>query len=202
MPLVQHSMIYVMGIDPGGTTGWSILGVERDSIFGDAPSGIRHLKTGLIRGGFTQQVLRLAVIIRTYHDPFYSLALAVESFIPRKPIMDEQFLAPLQINYRLQFLADTGKIRSPIFYQTPQFAMEDAPDSRLKKWGIFVSGEDHPKDATRHAIAFIRRCRKDRSLAEQAWPSNPTEVHRISQMMPDGRSSGSVKYKPEHRSRR
>jgi hypothetical protein len=170
MTLVQPGMVYVMGIDGGGTTGWGIIGVERASIFGPEKSAIRHFKHGQVTGSYTEQVLTLLQIIKTYHNPYYTLALAVESFSPRKPITSEEFFAPLEINARLQFLVDTHKIHSPLFYQTPSFALSTASDKRLKRWGLYTPGPDHVKDGTRHAISFIRRCKADNDLAAKAWP--------------------------------
>jgi hypothetical protein len=170
MAIVNPNFVYSMGIDGGGTTGWGIIGVERASIFGQAKSQIRQFEHGQVTGSYTQQVLTLMQIIKTYHNPYYSLALAVESFSPRKPITSEEFFSPLQINARLQFLVDTHEIKSPLFYQTPSMAMENAPDKRLKRWGLYTPGPDHIKDGTRHAITFIRRCRADNTLAERAWP--------------------------------
>jgi hypothetical protein len=185
MALVQPSMVYAMGIDPGGTTGWGIIGVERASIFGPEKSAIRHFRHGSVTGSYTEQVLTLLQIIKTYHDPYYTLAIALESFSPRKPITDEQFFAAIQVNARIQFLADTNKIHSPIFYQPPSMAMETAPDKRLKRWGLYTPGPDHVKDGTRHAITFIRRCKSDHALAAEAWPTVTEEQqHRIPQLLP------------------
>lgn len=185
MALVQPHMVYSMGIDPGGTSGWGVIGVERDSIFGDAPPSIKHFASGKVTGDFTKQVLTLATIINSFHGPYYTLAIALESFSPRKPITSEEFFSPIYINARIQFLVDTGKIKAPLFYQTPSQAMHDAPDKRLKRWGIYTPGPDHPKDGTRHAITLIRRCRASRQLAQAAWPtSTEADTHRIPQYLP------------------
>jgi hypothetical protein len=186
MAFIQRDLVYVIGIDGGGTTGYGIIGVTRASIFGDAPHEIKHWKTGSVTGNYTRQVLNLRAIISTYYDPFYSLAIAAESFSPRKPIQTEEFLSPVYINARLQFLRDTGRIKAPLFYQTPSQAMETASDARLKQWGLYQPGPDHPKDGTRHAITFIRRAMEDtsRALARQAWPVPPAQAsHKIRQYL-------------------
>jgi hypothetical protein len=174
-----------MGIDPGGTSGWGVIGVERDSIFDDAPHIIRHFNYGEVTGSYTSQVLKLREIAADYHDPFYTLAIALESFSPRKPIRSEEYLSPVYVNSRIQFLVDTNRIKAPLFYQTPSIAMDTASDKRLKRWGLYVPGPDHIKDGTRHAITFIRRCKADPKLREAAWPTfSEASIHPIAQLVP------------------
>jgi hypothetical protein len=185
MSNVQSGLVYAMGIDPGGTSGWGVIGVERDSIFGDAPSIIRHFNYGEVTGRYTSQVLKLREIAADYHDPFYTLAIAAESFFPRKPITSEEYFSPIEVNARIQFLKDTNRIKAPLFYQPPSLAMKTASDKRLLKWGLYVAGPDHIKDGIRHAITFIRRCKADPDLRETAWPTfTEASIHPIRQLVP------------------
>jgi hypothetical protein len=162
----RNPLVYAMGIDPGGTSGWSIIGVTRASMFGDAPRKIQYHEYGQVTGSYTNQVYTLGDIAMDHPGP---LAIAMESFLPKKPVIDESYLSPLAVIYRFELLIDTGWVKLPVFYQSPSMAMETAPDNRLKSWGLYIPGPDHVKDGTRHAITFIRRAKTDRILREAAW---------------------------------
>jgi hypothetical protein len=157
-----------MGVDPGGTSGWSIIGVTRASMFGDAPRKIRSHEYGQVTGSYTAQAYALGDIAMDHEPP---LAIAMESFLPKKPIIDESYLSPLAVIYRVELLVDTGWITVPLFYQSPSQAMDVATDFRLKSWGLYIPGPDHIKDGTRHAITLIRRAKTSQQLREAAWAS-------------------------------
>jgi hypothetical protein len=160
-----------MGIDPGGTSAYTILGVPERSVYRDAPGRIALQHTGQVTGGYTAQAIELCKVAARY----YPLAIALESFQPRKLGIE---YSPMLVGARLQFCADMHYILSPIFYQTPAQAMETATDSRLKAWGLYQPGSDHIKDSTRHAITFIRRAKSDPALRARAWGSDEEQRTR------------------------
>jgi len=164
--IARKDVIYSMGIDPGGTSGWAIIGIPRNSMFNDAPRKIIVFTYGQITGSYTDQAVHLMDIAASYKEP---LAIAMESFYPMKPIIDESYLSPLAVIHRVQMLIDMGHVHLPIFYQTPNQAMQVANDERLRRWGLYVQGPDHIKDGTRHAITFIRRAKDSRPLRNTAW---------------------------------
>jgi hypothetical protein len=189
MSFIKSGLVYAMGIDGGGTTGYGIIGIERTALLSNEMPPIKHFTHGQVTGSYTQQVLKLRLIAQRYHDPFYTLAIALESFSPRKPIRSEEYLSPVYVNARIQFLVDTRVIKAPLFYQTPSQAMTTATDKRLRRWKLYVAGPDHIKDGTRHAITFIRRCQEDKTLRAEAWPVvTDADTHRIPQLMPKRRT--------------
>jgi hypothetical protein len=164
---MTNTLVFTMGIDPGGTSGWSVIGVPSRTIYRDYPGKISLHEYGEVTGNYTEQVLKLMHIAAS--QKYYPLAIALEDFEPRKNIQGEAFFSPMLINARIQFCIDTHYILAPLFYQMPSLAMDTASDERLKRWNLYVPGPDHTKDATRHAITFIRRAKADEDLRYRAW---------------------------------
>lgn len=163
--IVSNGLVYAMGVDPGGTTGVTIIGVHERTIYRDYPGKISYLESFETAGSYTAQALEITDATRE----FYPLALIVESFYPAKPITSEEYLSPLRVGERIAFCVETKYIICPFFWQAPSQAMSTAPDNRLKLWGLYQPGPDHMKDSTRHAITFIRRTKDDHKLRDRAW---------------------------------
>jgi hypothetical protein len=160
-----NGTIYTMGIDPGGTSGWAVIGVHERTVYMDNPGRILVHEYGEVTGDETAQVITLMGIASQYHP----LIIVCESFTPKKPITSSEYLSPVRIAARIQFCKDTSYTLAKLTYQTPSMAMKTATDERLKLGGLYVPGPDHIKDATRHAITFIRRAKQDKALREAAW---------------------------------
>jgi len=160
-----RGMVYVMGIDPGGTSGGSIIGVHEKTIFRDYPGRILFWDTFEVTGSEDSQALALADATRR----FYPIAIAMESFYPAKPITSHEYLSPVRVAAKVELCVNTHYVLCPMFWQTPSMVMKTANDARLKAWGLYEPGPDHIKDATRHAITFIRRAKQDNDLAVEAW---------------------------------
>jgi hypothetical protein len=163
-----------MGVDPGFTSGVTIIGVNYLSMYGNSPYRRTYLESFEVSGDYTAQALEIVDATRE----FFPLALVVESFYPAKPITSEEYLSPLRVGERIAFCAETHYILAPFFWQTPSQAMEVAPDSRLKLWDLYQPGPDHMKDSTRHVVTFLRRARENQKLRDSAWgpkqsPSKP-----------------------------
>lgn len=171
---MSNGLVYAMGIDPGGTSGWAVIGVHERTIYRDYPGRISHFEAGQVTGGYSAQVLELMRISTLFHP----LIIALESFDPRKPIRTEEYTSPILIGARIQFCIDTHYVLKPLFYQTPSQAMDTANDYRLKVWGLYQPGPDHIKDATRHAITFIRRAKSSERLRTEAWGSTEDQRQR------------------------
>ncbi len=162
---IVSNTIYVMAVDPGFISGVTIIGVPYLSMYGNSPYHRSYFEMFEVSGGYTSQALEICDASRE----FYPLALIVESFYPAKPITSEEYLSPVHVGDRIAFCIETKYIVTPFFWQTPSQAMETAPDSRLKAWGLYKPGPDHMKDSTRHVVTFLRRCREDTNLRDSAW---------------------------------
>ena len=159
--------LVVIGIDPGVTTGWAKITIPMDSIFGDEPGEIIDWIYGMLDGPETGQAQTFCRIAKRYIFP----AVVIEDFDNRRPLRNREYLAPVRVASKIEFCIQTGMAGQVTGHewQMPSMAFETAPDDRLKKWGLYPPGPEHPKDATRHAITLIRRAKKDPKLARRIF---------------------------------
>lgn len=115
-----------------------------------------------------------AAVIARHIRAWPGAAVVVESFILRQFSRDQDLLSPQRITAKIeQYLWLDGR---EYFTQTPSEAKVSATDERLKEWGFYSSdgGMQHARDATRHAITFLRKAsvpgRKAAELRAAAWP--------------------------------
>lgn len=173
--LPQNSLP-ILAIDPGGTTGWSLMVLRRNH------DGKEVLTEG-------NQDLALKTKIKWWHgeidciknlhvgmatlekilDDWPSAAIVAESFFIRQRAVD---LSPVKV---LAILEDYAwHQRREVFYQQASQAKTTATDDRLREWGCYTreGGLGHARDADRHALLFMRRCfgAQGESLRERAWP--------------------------------
>jgi hypothetical protein len=169
---IVSNIIYAMGVDPGFTSGVTILGVPYLSMYSTSPYRRAYFETFEVSGNYASQALEICDASRE----FFPLAMIVESFYPAKPITSEEYLSPVHVGDRIAFCHETKYIINTFFWQTPSQAMETAPDSRLKAWDLYRPGPDHMKDSTRHVVTFLRRCREDTALRDAAWGPSQTRT--------------------------
>lgn len=156
----------VIAIDPGGTTGWAILQVHPESLFDPEVRILDNVdwwKSGQFTGSEDQQAKDIC-------DLFFSwpgAAMVVEDFILRKMSKDRELLSPVRITAKVEHSLWLRK--SSYFLQAPSEAKTTATDERLKSWGLHRPGEEHARDATRHAITFMRKAKERTRLRMYAW---------------------------------
>jgi len=184
-------MVEIIGIDPGGTTGWTLMKVPPEALLPEGPSVLRSVKewrigqvdcgstkgnlgnslyAGISTAGESAGAAVLGKLLRAYDGS----AIVVESFILRQFSKDQDLLSPQRITAKIeQYLYLDGR---NYFTQSPSEAKTSATDERLKVWGFYTSegGMQHARDATRHALTFLRRAsqpgRKAAELRAAAWP--------------------------------
>lgn len=178
--------LHVIGIDPGGTTGWCRLTVPRDTIFGEEPSKIVEWDHGEFTGPEPAQALDIAALARTTQSLDYACgpALVIEAWDidPNFKSTDLETLSPVRLGAMmvlLRELTDRHYRRgaganwlsdATVTFQSRTIAKETATNDRLKRWGLYVQGSDHVQDATRHAIVALRRAAADPDFAKVLWP--------------------------------
>ena len=165
----------VIGIDPGVTTGLSVMivsdlkhGVEgvmawgSDQISYGGSGNVRDLYQG--DKSFPEQEISLEIgnaILRwaKYNEVY----VAIEDFIIRQQNSTRDFLAPVRITSGImQEIYKSGN-RINVLFQTPADAKGTCKDERLDAWGfpIKTQKDRHSRDADRHSILLLRKFMAD-----------------------------------------
>lgn len=191
--LVVSDWVSVFALDPGGTTGWSILSVYADCLVDSDVSilaSINFKQQGEVSGAEDNQTDEIMNILVAWPEA----AIVVERFQLRQMAVE---LSPVRITAKLEYalhtaiagqewggddgvddlveagwvVDDAGQLLPRrIWLQDPGMAKQAATNERLKDWGLYVPGSEHARDATRHAITFLRRCKDVPKLRQNAWP--------------------------------
>jgi|SRR5580698_9435146 hypothetical protein len=166
--------IHVIGIDPGGTTGWCRLTVPRDSVFGREESSIIEWDYGEVSGHEPQQVVLLARLARETQSLDYLVgpALVVERWDvdPHFQSRDTSALSPARIGAMLLYAQHRGDLSDArVTFQSRVQAKQALTDERLRALGLYVKGSEHVRDATRHALCALRRARQSSELRKEMW---------------------------------
>lgn len=157
-------------VDPGGTTGLSVFQVHPECLVTDAVpilTNVLHWWHGEISGPENEQV---RFILRVLED-WPGCALLVEDFILRIKSMDRELLSPVRIRAKLDYALELEG-RPGYFSQAGELAMDTATNERLKRWGFYQreGGLEHARDADRHALTWLRECKKHAWLRAKCWP--------------------------------
>lgn len=191
---LSRGYVTIVALDPGGTTGWSVMQVSIERLFdkkvrphemiigwwhGEIDCGAKSGNAGssaLAQGydlgesetGEAAGVFLCERLMYQAGQPPLA-AVVIEDFILRTQTQARDALSPVRITAALQQLLWEGKATTT-FKQQPSEAKTTCTDDRLKQWGFWVPGSRHARDADRHAILFLRKVREQRSKIFAAWP--------------------------------
>lgn len=73
---------------------------------------------------------------------------------------DPSLLSPVRILSKLDLMANEGRFEGLDLWdysQTAADAKSIITDERLRRWGLWVPGNNHENDACRHLILHLRR---------------------------------------------
>jgi hypothetical protein len=162
----------VVAIDPGGSTGWAILQVHPDCLTN--PAQYRILDNIFFKawGEYNGAEIDMSLQVADLMAEWEGAAFLIEDFILREFSMDRALLSPVRITSHLEWHCTTAySPPRPVFKQNSELMLSSVTDERLKRWGLYDrhSG-DHAREATKHAIIFLRRAMMDPSLRADAWP--------------------------------
>jgi hypothetical protein len=161
----------LIALDPGGTTGWSIISIPANSF--DAP----HDPVKIIQSAhfwWHGQVDCSDINQGCYYlrrnliDRYPDAGIVFESFFLRGGQRNVD-LSPVQINAVLGHHLWIRQI--PYHFQQPAMAKR-MDNKRLKLMNVYTSegGLQHARDADRHVIMMIRRCLENKGWKERLWP--------------------------------
>jgi len=167
--------IHVLGIDPGGTTGWYNLTVPADCIFGDAPSKIIEHDWGEFTGPEPKQAMEIARLAREIQSLDFRVgpAMIIEAWDidPNFHSLDTDTLSPIRLGAMLELLQHQRMLSdSTIHFQSRSLAFSTVTDERLHRWHLWVKGSDHVRAALKHGITALRRARENPHWANELWP--------------------------------
>lgn len=164
----------VIGLDPGGTTGWSVMCVHPLSLVDNALSVLDNI-TYWQQGEFTGTEWSHVQEIETLVDVWQNASIVIEDFILQQFNQSRDLLSPVRLTAAIEY--ELWKDSRHSFRQTPAAAKTTCTDERLRQWGYYKSagGEGHARDATRHALLFLRRAKdttiRGAALRHAAWPA-------------------------------
>lgn len=171
---------FIVGVDPGVTTGVSVIGFEMSHNI-PLPSEVEIWgSTQFSYGGsgnsedilgddkdIEQTISKMVGDIAKYLSHFGDVIVSIEDFIIRKMNTSRDFLAPVRI---------TAGIRQEIFGDknigfvsyTPADAKAICNDKRMDLWGyeIRTQKDRHSRDADRHAVLTLRRIKENPRLVD------------------------------------
>lgn len=173
--------IHVIGIDPGGTTGWCRITVPRTSIFPgtsvfeDDAREIHEWDYGVFTGPEPKQAMEIARLVVETQSLDYGIGPAV---VPEAWDQDEKFkskdpeaLSPCRIGAMLTLLHYQKRLGdATLTFQSRAMAMSTATDERLRAWRIYVEHKDI-RAAVKHAITSVRRAAENWEFAKLLWPN-------------------------------
>lgn len=167
--------LYVVGFDPGVTTGWAVLRLDFERLvaggfaalalasgggrdpdllawdsgcFTGSENGVADQMVGLLRGVWADGVFDQG-------PDSDVIGVGEESFILRMMNSDPDLLSPVRISAVFGYAARTVPI--PRLRQSPSDAKRVVTDDRLHKMNLYRPGPEHPRDALRHAVLLARK---------------------------------------------
>lgn len=184
---ITYGETTVIAIDPGGTSGWSLMSVHPESLtrsnadfldnifchqHGQVDCGSRRgnlgtsLHDGISTDGEFSGVYDLAEFVKAWPVA----AVVIEDFTLRQFRMDRDLLSPVRITSAIGYSMWLGG--RDYHVQTPADAKRICTDDRLKEWRMYdpYGSLRHARDADRHAILFLRRAKANPNLRAIAWP--------------------------------
>jgi hypothetical protein len=161
-------VVMCMGVDPGVTTGWAISGLLKLNM---AQLGSHEMvKRGMVAVG--QVVSKRSVMRSEIEASSELLRIAVAHGV--EIIIMEDFrlfpdeahnpdpagIAPVRIYSMMEALAWERGLMIDFVYQMPG-EKTIITDERLKRWGLWVRGARHARDAVKHLCVYARKMVKE-----------------------------------------
>jgi hypothetical protein len=174
------SIATVIALDPGETTGWSLISVDPRALSDPAKHKVlssiyehQHGQVDSYRGtgkipneGECLMADDLCQLIAAWPHA----AVIIEKFTIRINDRSHSFLSPVRLISKIeQHLWENNRT---YFSQQPNDAKTTITDVRLKDWGMYEKegGQGHARDADRHAVLFVRKATQSQQLRAQAFP--------------------------------
>lgn len=167
--------LYVIGYDPGVTTGWAVVRMDLELLLEHGFAGLA-LASGsgrdpevfawdadCFRGSENSMADQMIGLVRgVWMDAAMDagedsdvLAVAREGFTLRLFSADPDLLSPVRVSAAFDYAARSVPV--PRVVQSPSDAKQVVSDDRLKRLNLYKTGPEHPRDALRHCILLARK---------------------------------------------
>ena len=186
---------YIVGVDPGVTTGIAILGWDGDKTpsvesvtytlnqftYGNSGSVTDNRSDNEIE--MIQDIAESILVNAWGFNGPPVIWLVMENFTPRQANSSPEYLSPVRIASGViasiisRVQCDSHLEYPPIVklvYQSPADAKNICTDERLEKWGFKQktnSDTRHARDGLRHAVAWLRKLSGPYSSYQNLYPS-------------------------------
>jgi hypothetical protein len=162
----------IIGLDPGGTTGWSLIVLPINAFESKSLTTILENKIYWVHGqvdcitDFDRGVYTLR---RELIDKWSSAAIVCESFYLRN-LKGRVDLSPVQI---IAILQHNQWMRHRTMHMQQASMAKRLDNDRLKLMNVYTSygGMNHARDADRHVLMTIRRVMEGKGMKEKLWPT-------------------------------
>lgn len=173
-------MFYVLGFDPGGTTGWCALRMDAEAVVREGFRAVAlgdpeafQWAVGELSGPEAYVAGCMMALCRgVWADGEFDagslsdgFVVGIEDFVLRVLDMDRELLSPVRITASFNQLSWQAPF--PVVLPGTADLKKTIDDHRLKLLNMFTVGSDHKRDATRVAVLVARRLSGERQfLAE------------------------------------
>lgn len=161
----------ITAVDPGGSTGictvwyWAA-GLAQKNV--PLQKCLLAWQAECLHGSENEQTL---AILRWFANRSFGqdkADMVIEDFILRSAIKGRELLSPVRIGHKIDYqlwrglkVASGERLQFEPYWQSPGDAKSVMTDERLKIMAMYTPGPDHARDATRHAIMWLRKHRVD-----------------------------------------
>lgn len=159
----EADVLSLCAIDPGGTTGWSILHVPARVIVDRQDIDYSRHECGHFTGPENSQAEEIVGLFE--HLPW--MIVIMEDFTLRQLEVE---LSPVTIAAKVEYIMWSEGMENPYIKQMPSEAKSTATDARLRSWGLWEVGKEHARDANRHNATLARKLQNDRGLLLKLAP--------------------------------
>lgn len=170
----------LFAVDPGGKTGCAegLFELRRAKTVGERFAQGSELRSWEVHGDELEQGVQLATEFEAFRRTCWAsgvrrVELVIEDFNLRPtgigstaraglaPVRVTSTMLGVRIGKALQWETTTGRVSVgtdvPVVYQQPSEIKGFATNARLKKWGVYVVGSDHRRDAVRHLAVRLAK---------------------------------------------
>jgi hypothetical protein len=167
------SELHILGIDPGGTTGWALVTIPRASLYEGGPRQIIDWDYDEITGPEVSQVKQLGRLAREIQGLSYQVgpAISIEDFDNATDVNDGEVFSPVRIGAMAVYAQSLGEFGdSHIIFQRRGYVKGHVTDDRLKRWKIMPKTPGgHAADAMRQAMMLLRRASASQTFRDSCW---------------------------------